>query len=176
MSRGNAPFMSFNRGLISPKSLARVDLDRTRLSAEVMTNWLPKTQGAMTIRPGTKYMGSSINDTGVEFFEFVASTDDVALLEASHNKLRIWLGSDAHNLSLLGRPAVNTTLTLADTGWSNTSTGGAVATSATDVLPDMTAATTNNVTVTLIASRSSSSAAGGYAYWLLYNDVRLVSH
>jgi hypothetical protein len=140
--------MSFNRGLISPKSLARVDLDRTRLSAEVMTNWLPKTQGAMTIRPGTKYMGSSLNDTGAEFFEFVASTDDVALLEATNNKLRIWLGSDAHNLSLLGRPAVNTTLTLADTGWSNTSTGGAVSTAATDLIPTMTAATTNGVTIT----------------------------
>jgi hypothetical protein len=162
--------MSFNRGLISPKSLARVDLDRTRLSAEVMTNWLPKTQGAMTIRPGTKYMGSSINDTGVEFFEFVASTDDVALLEASHNKLRIWLGSDAHNLSLLGRPAVNTTLTLADTGWSNTSTGGAVATSATDVLPDMTAATTNNVTVTASSQWTSGSSGLARSAWKAADD------
>jgi hypothetical protein len=35
MARGNTPFVAFNRGLISEKSLARVDLDRTRLSAAV---------------------------------------------------------------------------------------------------------------------------------------------
>ena len=147
MARQNTPFLSFNRGLLSPKALARVDLDRTRLSAEVFTNWIAKTQGAMTIRPGTKYFGSSLNDTGAEFIEFVASTDDVALPELTHRKMRVWLGSDAHSLSLLGRAAVNTTVTLSDTGWSNTSTGGAVSTVAVDVIPTMTAATTAGVTI-----------------------------
>ena len=64
MPRQNVPLLSFNRGIISPKALARVDLDRTRLSAEIMRNWLAKTQGAMTLRPGTKHFGSSLNDTG----------------------------------------------------------------------------------------------------------------
>jgi hypothetical protein len=147
MARENVPFLSFNRGIISPKSLARVDLDRTRLSAEIMTNWLPKTQGAMSLRPGTKYFGSSLRDTGAEFIEFVASTDDVALIELTDDTMRVWLGDDAHALALLSRPKVDTTLTLTDTGWSNTSVGGASAISGVDVLPIMTGYTTAGVTV-----------------------------
>jgi hypothetical protein len=166
MTKANVPFLSFNRGLISPKALARVDLDRTRLSAEVMTNWLPKTTGAMTLRPGTKWLGSSYNDTGVELVEFVAATDDVALLEITHNKMRIWLGSDAHALSLLGRAAVNTTVTLTDTGWSSTSSGGAASTLSTDVLPTMTAATTDGVTI----SATSEWISGGADAWKAADD------
>jgi hypothetical protein len=119
MARGNIGLLAFNRGLVSPKSLARVDLDRMRLSAAKMTNWLPKTQGAMRIRPGTKHLGSSINDTGAEWIEFVAATDDTALIELTHQKMRIWIDD-----ALLERPSVATTLSLADTGWSNVSTGG----------------------------------------------------
>jgi len=148
LARTNTPFLSFNRGLLSPKALARVDLDRTRLSAEVYTNWLPKTQGAMTIRPGTKFFGSSLNDTGAEFIEFVASTDDVALLELTHGKMRVWLGDDAHALALLGRPLVGASVNFTDTGWNDASTGGTASISATDAIPTMTGETTSGVTVT----------------------------
>lgn len=149
MAKQNVPFLSFNRGLVSPKALGRVDLDRTRLSAEVYVNWLPKTQGAMTIRPGTKWLGSSYNDSGAEWVEFVASTEDVALPEITPRRMRVWLGSDAHNLSLLARPAVNTTLSLTDTGWTNASSGGTLTSGvATDIIPGMTAATTDGVEIT----------------------------
>ena len=161
MARQNAALLSFNRGLLSPKALARVDLDRTRLSAEVMTNWLAKTQGAMTIRPGTKWLGSSLSDTGAEFIEFVASTDDVALPEITHQKMRVWLGSDAHALALLGRPPVNTTLSLSDTGWSNTSSGGAFTTPSVNIIPVMTDYTTSGVTI----SASSDRAVTGHYAW-----------
>lgn len=155
MSRANIPLLAFQRGIISPKSLARVDLDRTRLSAEVMTNWLPKTVGPMSLRPGTQYKGSSFHDTGAEFVEFIASADDLALLELTNDTgsglgtLRSWQGTDAHALSLLGRPPVDTTVSLSDTGWSNASSGGNLqGASATDLIPDMTAETTNGVQLT----------------------------
>lgn len=159
MARQNAAFLSFNRGRISPKALARVDLDRTRLSAEVMTNWIASTQGSMSIRPGTKYLGSSLNDTGAEWIEFVASTDDVALLELTHEKMRIWLGDDAHALELLSRPPVNTTLNLSDTGWDNASTGGNITLATVNYLPTMTSATTNGVTISASSEFSASTAA-----------------
>jgi hypothetical protein len=142
-----------NRGLISPKALARVDLDRTRLSAEIFTNYIGKTQGALTIRPGTKYFGSSHNDTGAAWIEFVASTDDVALLELTNDTgtglglLRSWQGSDAHNLALLERPYVDTTVTLSDTGWVEESTGGAIGAVQPDAIPVMTDYTTEGVTI-----------------------------
>ena len=143
MARQNAAFIAFNRGLISPKALARVDLERTQLSAEVMTNWLPKTQGAMTIRPGTKYLGSSLNDTGAYYIEFVAATDETALLELTHQKMRVWIDD-----ALLGRPKVDTTVVLSDTGWSNTSSGGGIITERVDLLPLMTGQTTQGVEIT----------------------------
>ena len=160
MAKGNIPFLAFNRGLIAPSALARVDLSRTALAAEVMTNWLPKTQGEMRLRPGTKYVGSTLHDTGAYFIEFVASTEDVALLELTDSTMRVWLGSDAHNLSLLDRPLVSTTLSLTDTGWYKDCDGGGTKVFAgVNSLPIFTAGD-NNVKngVTISASASSSSA------------------
>lgn len=166
MSRANIPFLAFNRGILGPKSLARVDLDRTRLSAEVCTNFMLATQGSMSLRPGTKYFGSSLRDTGAEFIEFIASTDDVALLELTNDSgsgegtMRIWMGDDAHALSLLGRPAVDTTVSLSDTGWSDNSIGGDAATSVTpsDAIPTMTSATTDGVTISAGAQETNKEA------------------
>lgn len=152
MARGNFPFLAYNRGLVSPKALARTDLDRTRLSADVFTNWLPKTQGAMQLRPGTKFFGSSLNDTGAAWIEFVAATDDTALLEMTPEKMRIWLGEDAHGISLLERLAVDTTVSLSDTGWEDGSTGGNANAEGTDLIPEMTGATTNGVTISTSSS------------------------
>lgn len=176
MARQNVPLISFNRGIISPKALARIDLDRTRLSAEVMRNWLAKTQGAMTIRPGTKYFGSSHNDTGAQWVEFAAATDDVALLELTNDTgtgaglMRVWLGSDPHDLALLERPAVDTTVSLADTGWDNNSTGGAIISGGQDVIPQMTSAVTNGVTISAY-QENLSSGRGGDAYHIADNSL-----
>lgn len=108
----------------------------------------------MTLRPGTKYLGSSLNDTGAEWIEFVAATDDTALIEMTHQKMRIWIDD-----VLLGRPAVATTVSITDTGWSNTSTGGAIATTSSNAIPTMSAATTNGVTID--ASSENAFASGG---------------
>jgi hypothetical protein len=156
--RTNAPFLTWNRGLISPKSLGRVDVDRTRLSAETYTNFLPFTQGAMTIRPGTKYFGSSLNDTGAYFIEFVAATDDTALLEVTDGVMRYWLGSDSHNLEILERPHVDTVIN--DTGWDDESTGGgSINPTSADQIPTMTGSTTDGVTI----SASDETVAAWYA-------------
>jgi hypothetical protein len=96
----------------------------------------------MRIRPGTKHLGSSLNDTGAAWVEFVAATDDTALVELTDEKMRVWIDD-----ALLARPHVSTTVTLSDTGWADTSTGGKLARPASNALPTMTAATTNGVTI-----------------------------
>jgi hypothetical protein len=113
----------------------------------------------MGIRPGTKYFGSSLNDTGAYFIEFVASVDDVALLELTHEKMRIWMGADSHNISLLSRPPVLASVSFSDTGWYDNSTGGVIARSLINQIPQMTAATTNGVTI------SASHEEPGYEAW-----------
>ena len=160
MPKINAPLFSFNRGLISEKALGRVDLERTRLSSEVYKNWLPDRVGSMSIRPGTIHQGSSRNDTGAYFIEFIASTDDVALCELTDEKMRLWVGDDAHSVTLLERPSIATTLDLTDTGWYGDTIGGSVATTAVDLIPVMTGPTTDGVTITASSQNTSSSHGG----------------
>ena len=47
MARGNAPLVVFNRGRLGRLGLARTDLDRSRLSAEIQTNFMPRVLGSM---------------------------------------------------------------------------------------------------------------------------------
>ncbi len=127
MPKQSVPFQAFNRGLISPLALGRTDVERTQLSAEVHTNWLPKTQGAMRLRPGSKYLGSTRNDTGAAFIEFIANTTNTALLELTPNVMRIRDTGDG----LISRPSRQTAIgaasVSADTGaWVSKSTGGGV--------------------------------------------------
>lgn len=176
MGRGNTPFVAFNRGLISEKALARVDLDRTRLSAAVFNNWLPKTQGNMIIRPGTQMKGQTHNDTGAAWLEFIAATDDVALVELSNDTgegagtSRFWTGTDGHDLSLIERPNVSTTLANTDTGWDNTSTGGTLSTgSATDLVPVMGSYTNARFGISASSENFGGSADSGEA-WRPFDD------
>lgn len=175
MPRQNAQFLAFNRGVVSPKALARIDQERTQLSAETMTNWVPKTQGAMTIRPGTKYLGSSINDSGANYLEFVAATDDTALIELTHEKMRVWLLSDTGNtwetppggygLDVpLARPAVDTQISILDTGWDDTSIGGAASTPAINIIPIMTGPITDGVRITASSQNTEIVTYGGEAW------------
>jgi hypothetical protein len=168
VAQGNLPLLAFNRGVVGKTTLARVDLDRVRLSASVMENWLPKKQGPMRIRPGTKYLGSSRGDAKAYFIEFVNATDDTALVELSADTgatiLRVW-DDDV----LTTRVPVTTTVSFSgDTGWTISNIGGGLrsaGTPAVDQLPTMTSATTSGVT----ASASTFDSAG-LAPWRAADD------
>lgn len=123
MPKTNAPLLAFNRGLVSSSALVRVDVDRIRLSAEVMTNWLPKTAGAMFLRPGFEWLGSSRNDAFAIDIPFVAATDDTALIEMADGKMRVRV-----NDVLISRVAVSTAISnssfATSSGWTDASSGG----------------------------------------------------
>lgn len=163
MAKGNVPLLAFNRGVVSALALARTDVDRIRLSAERMNNWIPKTQGAMRLRPGLGYLGSSLNDTGATWIPFVAQTDDTALLEITDGVMRVWI--DDELLAHFQDTGVNTNifgLSGTDTGqWRHFDTGGTLTSAAGDLIPTMTAATTAGVTIT--ASKQNVSA--GRSAW-----------
>lgn len=126
MGKVNASLLAFNRGIVSKSALARVDVDRIRLSAEVMENWLPKTQGSMILRPGFQYLGSSKSDAAAIDIPFVAATDDTALLEITNGVMRVWVDD-----ALVTRPSVSTSISnssfSSSSGWTDASTlGGSV--------------------------------------------------
>jgi hypothetical protein len=122
---------AFNRGLLSPLALARTDFDRTRLSAEVMTNWMPRALGSMMLRPGMKYTGGTKNNLPSVTIPFIFATDDTARLEITEGAMQVWVDD-----VLVTRESVSTSITngtfLTDvTGWSDQDGGLSVSAWAT---------------------------------------------
>lgn len=82
----------FNRGRISKKALARTDVGRVALSSEVQTNWMPRTLGSMSLRPGFEYHGVQQGD-GADL-PFIFSSDDTAKIELTAGAMRVWDNGD----------------------------------------------------------------------------------
>lgn len=99
-------FFGFNRGIISPLALARVDMKRVALSAEEMENWMPRVLGSMMLRPGREYIGETKSSNQARFIPFIFSTTDTALIELTNTVMRIWIDN-----ALVTRVAVTTTVT-----------------------------------------------------------------
>ena len=115
---------AFNRGLVSPLSLARQDLKRMALSAEQQNNWMPRVLGAMMLRPGTTYLHSTRSDAAAVHIPFVFATDDTAIVELTDSAMRVVV-SDA----VLTRPSVSTAVTNGNfdtdvTGWTDSDESG----------------------------------------------------
>jgi hypothetical protein len=116
MAATNAPLFSFNRGEVSRYAMARVDLERLRLSAEEQINWAPFVMGPMMLRPGMEYIGGTKSDLAARNIPFVFSNSDVARLELTALLMRISI-----NDVLLSRASVSSAVTNGDfssaTGW-----------------------------------------------------------
>jgi hypothetical protein len=127
MPRTNALISAFNRGLVSPLALARVDLDRLRLAAESSVNWLPQVLGPMSLRPGLGYIAATKSNAVCKPIPFVAATTDAQALLLTNIVMRV-LKNDA----LITRPSVSSAVTnggmTSGTGWTVTATGDATAT------------------------------------------------
>lgn len=126
MSKAHSPLLAFNRGEISKFALARVDVERMRLSAEEQVNWAPWVLGPMMLRPGLQFCGEIRNDAASKIVPFIFSNDDLALLEFTSLNLRIWtVSGDTETLVTL--PAVSTAVTSGDfsssTGWTLVASG-----------------------------------------------------
>ena len=121
-----ALLQSFNRGLISPLALARTDFKRTALSAETMTNWMPRALGSMMLRPGLGYKGATKDNARSITIPFIFAVDDTARLEFTDSVMRVWVDD-----ALVTRASVTTSITNGTfatdiTGWTDLDTGTSV--------------------------------------------------
>lgn len=91
MSKENVSLYAFNRGIVSQLGLARIDLDRTRLSAEIQTNYIPRTLGSMMLRPGLGYIAGTKEDETAIHIPFVFATDDTAYLQFTDQNMRVYV-------------------------------------------------------------------------------------
>jgi len=122
----NPQFLHFNRGRISPLALARIDFDRLAMSAEVQTNWMPRTLGPMSLRAGMGYTGGTQADRLSVTIPFIYSRTDTARIELTDGAMRVWV-----NDQLITRPAVTTAITNGSfttdlSGWTDLDSGSAV--------------------------------------------------
>lgn len=109
MPKQTVPLQAFNRGVVSPKGLARTDLENIRLFAETQTNWMPEVLGPMSLRPGTEKIAQTHNDSKAFGIPFIYSRSDKALLEFTNEALRIFVDD-----TLISRASVSTTITNSD--------------------------------------------------------------
>ena len=126
MAKVTTALLAWNRGVVSKLALARVDLERMRLSAETQTNWIPRVVGAMKLRPGLGYIANTRSNAFATQIPFIYSVDAASVIEMTALKLRI-MSDDA----FIERASVATTITNGDFGaagsWTLTTTGSGTA-------------------------------------------------
>lgn len=105
MARKSTSFYGFNRGLVSPLALSRIDMKRLSFSAEIMDNWMPRVLGSMMLRPGLGYLGSTASNNQARFLPFVFSTDDLAAIEITNLLMRVWVDD-----AVITRPTVTSVI------------------------------------------------------------------
>lgn len=117
--------MTFNRGLVSQLGLGRVDLERTRLSADIQTNWMPRALGSMSIRPGLQYITSTYGNAKAQFIPFIFAVDDTALVEVTDGQLRVLVDDEPVSRETVSTAFVNGTFGSNLNDWTDADEAGA---------------------------------------------------
>lgn len=125
MPKENVALQAFNRGIVSPRALARTDIKQIALAAETMTNWMPRVLGSMMLRPGFGYLGSSRSDLAARYLPFIYSTDDTALIEITTSNVRIWIDDAVMTRSSVSSAVANGDFDTDVASWTDADESGA---------------------------------------------------
>lgn len=116
MARERPLLFAMNGGRVSPLAMARVDLQRMKLTAEEYHNCFPRVIGPMTFRPGFRFGAQVTGNAVARNLPFIFAADDTALIKLTDESLNIVISD-----SLISRASVATTVTNGDfssgTGW-----------------------------------------------------------
>lgn len=128
MPKQNAPLQKFNRGMISPLGLARVDLENYPFFAEEQTNWMPRILGSMMLRPGLQYIDSTLTDLTAFHIPFIFSNTDTAILEMTNLVMRVRLSEAAITRGAVSSAVTNGTFNSNITNWTDADDAGGAST------------------------------------------------
>jgi hypothetical protein len=120
-----AAMLAFNRGIVSSKALARVDLEKLQLAAETQENWMPDVLGPMSLRPGWQYLTSTRNNAAVRGIPFIYAVDDSAILEFSASALRVLIDGEPISRGSVSTAVSNGNFTSNVTSWTDADETGA---------------------------------------------------
>ena len=117
MGKDIGQIYTFNRGLVSNLALARLDVERVALSAQVYKNMMPRVFGPMSFRPGTEYVGAV---SGKSYFvPFVFGTTDTALIQFKGACVQFWVNEAAITRAAVSASITNGTFTTDLNGWTD---------------------------------------------------------
>lgn len=124
--RTEKKLLAFNRGVVSELGLARTDVERLQMSAEVQRNYVPRVLGSMMLRPGLEYQNTTLDNKKARYLSFQFSINDLALIELTDMKMRVKV-ADTILTRPSSAPAVdfgsnNTDFTANITGWDTSET------------------------------------------------------
>lgn len=122
----NTAQLAFNRGMISKLALARLDIKRTALSAEIQTNWMPRVLGSMMLRPGLAYIGTTESNNAAVHLPFIFSSDDTAIIELTASKMRVRVSDTIIARASVSTTIANGTFATVVTSWTDDDDAGAV--------------------------------------------------
>lgn len=119
------PLFSFNRGVVSALAIARVDQKRVALSAETMTNWIPRELGPMVIRPGLGYITGTRSNLQARYLRFVFATTDTALIELTNGAMRVLVNESPITRGSVSSAVANGNFDTNLTSWTDNDEAGA---------------------------------------------------
>lgn len=92
MARAQVPFFALNAGEVSKAALNRVDLEKMRLAAEEMVNFIPSVLGPIGMRPGLGYLGATYENAKCRLLPFIFNASTTSLLEITAAGMRVRTG------------------------------------------------------------------------------------
>ncbi len=118
--------LAFNRGVVASKALARIDLEKLRLAAEIQENWMPDVLGSMSLRPGFEYKCATYLNRKTRGIPFVFASDDTAIIEMTDSIMRVLIDGIPISIPAVSSSITNGTFNSNLSGWTNADGGGCV--------------------------------------------------
>tara|TARA_R110000824_G_scaffold149633_4_gene319953 strand:- start:10208 stop:13672 length:3465 start_codon:yes stop_codon:yes gene_type:complete len=94
MSQANISLRSFNGGQVGPRTEGRTDIEQYGTSSRLIKNLIPKVNGSLVRRPGTRYSAAALESNGTakpsRLISFQIGDDENYMLELNEYRMRVF--------------------------------------------------------------------------------------